>query len=309
MLRAVRNKMIDIGWTRQTINKNIDRIRRMYRWGVEEELVPETLYRALKAVAALSKGHYNVREAPPVKAVGDQLVESTLPHLPGTVADMVRVQRLAGMRPGEICSMRPCDVDRSVNPWRYVPESHKCEHHDQERVIFLGPKAQQILLPYLLRDPVECCFRPVDSESARRAEQHAARKTPIGDGNRPGTNRKRRPKRSAGDRYDVDSYRRAIERGCDRAFPPPAPVARAKGETTVQWRKRLTVTGKQILAEHFRKYRWTPNRLRHAAATKIREQYGSEAAQTVLGHVNLSTTELYAEKDYALAARVAREVG
>ncbi len=32
-----------------------------------------------------------------------------MPHLPEIVADMVRSQRLTGMRPAEVCFMRPCD--------------------------------------------------------------------------------------------------------------------------------------------------------------------------------------------------------
>jgi hypothetical protein len=55
--------------------------------------------------------------------------------------------------------------------------------------------------------------------------------------------------------------------------------------------------------------RWSPNRLRHAAATEIRKRFGLEAAQTVLGHAQASINEDYAERDLTLAVRVAREVG
>ena len=54
---------------------------------------------------------------------------------------------------------------------------------------------------------------------------------------------------------------------------------------------------------------WTPNRLRHSAATRIREQFGLEAASVTLGHARMNQTEIYAKKNYELAARVAREVG
>jgi site-specific recombinase XerC len=56
-------------------------------------------------------------------------------------------------------------------------------------------------------------------------------------------------------------------------------------------------------------HHWFPNQLRHTAGTEIRKQYGLEAAQTVLGHSKADVTEVYAERDYALAARVAKEVG
>ena len=41
----------------------------------------------------------------------------------------------------------------------------------------------------------------------------------------------------------------------------------------------------------------------------IRERYGIEAAQTVLGHSDPKTTEIYAERDFEMAARVMREIG
>ena len=49
-----------------------------------------------------------------------------------------------------------------------MPESHKTEHHGRERVIFIGPKAQDVLRPYLLRDKIGYCFVP--AESGAKAE-------------------------------------------------------------------------------------------------------------------------------------------
>jgi site-specific recombinase XerD len=49
--------------------------------------------------------------------------------------------------------------------------------------------------------------------------------------------------------------------------------------------------------------------LRHSAATIIRRQYGAEAAQAVLGHAELSTTEIYAEKSLEAARQIMREIG
>ena len=189
--------------------------------------------------------------------------------------------------------MRPCDIDRSVDPWRYTPQHHKTAHAGRERVIFIGPQAQAVLLRYLARDAEAHCFRPCDSEAKRRAAVHAARTTPLSCGNRPGTNLRRKPKHKPGDVYDVDAYRRAIHRACDRAFPAPLDIA-ADPATLSAWQ-----------SEH----RWAPNQLRHAAATEIRKRFGLEAAQTALGHARADVTQVYAERDYALAARVAKEVG
>lgn len=55
--------------------------------------------------------------------------------------------------------------------------------------------------------------------------------------------------------------------------------------------------------------KWTPGQLRHNAGTKVRAKFGAEAAQLVLGHQNLSTTEIYAEKDMARYRQIAKEIG
>jgi integrase len=54
---------------------------------------------------------------------------------------------------------------------------------------------------------------------------------------------------------------------------------------------------------------WSPNQLRHAAATEIRRRFGLEAAQVVLGHSTADITQVYAERNQALAAQVIREIG
>jgi integrase len=44
--------------------------------------------------------------------------------------------------------------------------------------------------------------------------------------------------------------------------------------------------------------RWSPNQLRHA-----------ETARVILGHSDVSTTEIYAERDHAAAMRAVARVG
>ena len=54
---------------------------------------------------------------------------------------------------------------------------------------------------------------------------------------------------------------------------------------------------------------WSPNRLRHNAATELRKEFGLEAARTVLGHTEADTTLFYAEVDWDTARRVIGAVG
>lgn len=148
-----------------------------------------------------------------------------------------------------------------------------------------------MLRPYLLRPADAYCFQPSESEKKRREVAHEQRKTPLSYGNSPGTNRKRKPKWKPGERYSTASYRRAVHRACDLAD------AQAHREQT------------KLMAENRVIPRWGPNRLRHTAGTKIRKQFGLEAAQVTLGHSRADVTQVYAERDMAKAAAVMSEVG
>ena len=53
----------------------------------------------------------------------------------------------------------------------------------------------------------------------------------------------------------------------------------------------------------------SPNRFRHAAATRLRARYGLEVAQVVLGHASAAMTEVYAGPDGGRAAQVLAEAG
>ena len=275
-LDELRNGMItDLDWSRKHINKQVSRLIRMFKWASEKELVDPSVPMALKTLAGLKKGRSNARETKGVSCVDDAIVDATVPHLPEVVADMVRLQRLTGARPGEVCSLRPCDLDRSSDVWLYSPCEHKTEHHEKGRIIVIGPKAQAVLMPYLLRPSDAFCFSPADSERKRRAKAAEARKTPLSCGNRSGSNRVSAPKRKPKDRYVTDSYRRAIHRVCK----------------------------KQEIEK------WAPNRLRHTSATEVRRRFGIEAAQVVCGHETADVTQIYAERNLELAKKVAREVG
>ena len=113
-------------------------------------------------------------------------------------------------------------------------------------------------------------------------------------GNRPGTNRKRKPKRTPRDRYDVNSYRRAIQRACDGAD------AKAKADSIK--------AGNEPTAERVVP-RWHPHQLRHNFATMIRRQYGIETARILLGHRSTAVTELYAEVDRGRVREIVSKIG
>lgn len=274
-LKAVRQSFIEAGQCRGTINQNVGRIVRMFRWAASEEFIPGSVWQNLAAVSGLRRGKTKAPDKPAVLPVDDATIATTLERVPDVIGDMVRLQRTTGMRPAELCMLRPCDVERTGSVWLYRPESHKTQHHGKDRVVLIGPKGQGILLKYLARAADDYCFRPCDSEAKRRAAQHDARQTPMNQGNRPGTNQVSSPQRPPGEKYTTNSYRRAIHRGCDKAGIP----------------------------------RWSPNRLRHSAATEIRRDFGLEAAQIVLGHSSADVTQVYAERDLQLGLRIAEKIG
>jgi integrase len=284
-LKAVRQKLVDDKLSRVYINDHIGRIKRMFKWAVEEELVPPGIYQALAAVAGLRRGRSKAADRAPIEPVADEVFQATLPYLPPIVADMARLQRLTGMRPTEVCIVRPADVDTSGPVWLYSPSIHKTEHHGRSRIVYLGPKAQAILRPYLLRPAETFCFSPKESEDRRRELAHQARTTPLCCGNRPGTNRRAKPKHQVGRRYNKDSFNRAIARAIDKA----------NGERA---KEKLDPLPK-----------WSSNRLRHSAATDIRREFGLEAAQILLGHAKADVTQVYAERDMKKAADVALKIG
>lgn len=151
-LETLREAMIDErDWSKKYINKQVNRIRALFKWSTAKELVEPRVSQALRELSGLKKGRTRAREIARVTVVADSVIDATLGKLPQVVADMIRVQRLTSARPGEICSLAPADIDRSGDVWIYRPVEHKTEHFERDRIVAIGPRAQQILLPYLTR--------------------------------------------------------------------------------------------------------------------------------------------------------------
>lgn len=298
-LKAVRQVMIDRDWCRSLVNGRINRIRRVFKWGVENELVPSSVLHGLQAVSGLKLGRCSVRETEPVKPVPDAIVAATCEVAPRVVASMIQLQRLSGMRPGEVVIMRTKDIDTSGRIWRYVPGHHKTEHHGRSRVVYLGPAAQRLLKPLLKSDLDAFIFTPADALAELALVKRSRRKTPVQPSQ---VLRQRRAKgRRLRGGYTTTTYARAISYACDRAFPHPE-LSRIRAS-------RLTDDQLKELDAWQKAHRWSPNRLRHSAATQLRKEFGIEAARVVLGHSSAGVTEIYAEQDLARAAEIMGRVG
>jgi integrase len=152
-LKELQERMIELGWSRGTINRAINRVRLCFSWAASEELIRPEVVMGLKTVPGLKKGRTNAREKDPVAPVPDDHLETILPHISSPVADLIGLLRLTGARPSEILTIKADEIDRTTDPecWRYSPGHHKSVHRGKERVIFLGERSQAILTPYLLR--------------------------------------------------------------------------------------------------------------------------------------------------------------
>lgn len=257
-------------------------------WAVRTERIPKehTKLDAIRELRPMDRS--KVRPKRKVLPVADEIVDRTLPHLRRPVAAMVRLQRLTGMRPTEVVRLTPSqvhrsgrvmlssgmavDLDRFPGVWVYVPITHKMQGRGKPRDIALGPRAQEVLLPFLDRDPNSHCFSPAESLAELKALQKAERKARGGGGS------KRKPRartRIIGDRYTGESYGKSVAQACKLHGIP----------------------------------HWHPYQLRHTAGTEALATGGIDSARAMLGHDTPLTTIIYAERDFKLAAKLAQERG
>lgn len=148
--KLLREHWVAGGLSRKTVNENAGIVRACFAWAVSEELLPPAVYHGLQAVASLRRGETAAREGRKVRPVEDAWVDAIRPFVARQVWAAVELQRLTGARPGEILGMRSRDVDTSGAVWLYRPAEHKTQElHGHERVIALGPQAQDVLRPWL----------------------------------------------------------------------------------------------------------------------------------------------------------------
>lgn len=175
-------KVVRSGLARRYINQQISRIKRCFGWAVEEEFVGVEVHAALLRVKGLRRGKSAAREKPRIRPVLGAPIDAVLPVVPPIIEKMIRLQLLCGGRPQDIVGMCAQDIDRSGPVWEYRPRRYKTEHHndgadtDLERVIYLGPIAQNILEPFLREQAVGYLFTPFEPNGrGTRNEMRTAR--------------------------------------------------------------------------------------------------------------------------------------
>jgi integrase len=275
--KAIRDGWVAAGIVRSQVNQRTLRVRRCFARGVGEELVPAEVLVTLRAVAGLREGRTSAVEGEGGRQVDIDHVERVLPLGDPRIATMIRLQLLSGMRPGEVVQMAMRAIDTTGPVWIFTPPRHKTAHHRKQRRVFLGPRAQETLRPWLRTELDAPLFQPGESRAERNAQRRANRVTKLWPSHVRHQARKRvlRPLRAPRDRYDVASYRQAIARTCHEADIPA----------------------------------WNPHGLRHTAASELRRQFGEETTRHVVGHSRFDTTRLHGEADQVRAAEAMGKIG
>lgn len=274
-LIAVREAMIGLDWARNTVNQSVRKITRMLRWAAENEYADASICVQCRMVTGLREGRCNARETERIQPVSQCDIDAVELFVSRQVWAMIQLQLLTGMRPGEVCMVRATDIDMSGNVWEYRPQTHKAAHHGKERVIFIGPLGQEILRPYLSNVSENgYVFRADSAEMGRNELRKQGRKSPMTP-SQAKRHRKESPMRTPGEFYQRTSYARAITRACHLA--------------------KVEV--------------WSPNRLRHNAATRLAKQFDIEGTRTVLGHSKADMTQVYAERDFDKARQIMLSAG
>jgi integrase len=276
-LKAVRQHLVDSGHAkaarplaRSYVNQLIGVVKTILKWGVSEELVPVAVHQALQTVEGIRKGRDpKVAESKRVRPVPEEHISPVLDQASPEIRTMIQLQDLTGMRPDEFTIMRPCDICTSDKVWVYTIPGRFDGGSGTEN----GSKTdwrEGFESKQVLLGPV--AQRLLKPWLDKRKTHEYLFSPPEAAGWR---GKLRRLSRAPRDHYDDESYCQAVQRACKRAKVPV----------------------------------WTPGRLRHNAATRIRKAYGLEAARLVLGHQHVSTREIYAERDTEKYRTIIEEVG
>lgn len=233
-MKAVRARMIESGWTRKFINKSVSRLRHVFRYGVENELVPAEILLRLQSIAPLLAGRTEAKDRAKRRPVPQDHIEQVKAIVPQRTRDLIDLQLLTGCRPGELIMLTGGMIDRTHQIWIAKLTDHKTAHHDKDRVLVFGPRAQKILIRYLTEDHGKPLFE-----------------------------------------FTRKWYGQAVGDACEKLNIP----------------------------------RFTPHWLRHNAASSLREEFGLDIAQIMLGHSSADVTQVYAHLNLNKALAIASQVG
>ncbi|MBI1347227.1 tyrosine-type recombinase/integrase [bacterium] len=157
-LKAARSIMVDKGWCRKYVNKSVCRVRHVFKWGIESDMVEPSVLDRLRAIAPLLPGKTEAKDHPEREAVPLADIEAVKKRLKQQNRDLIDLQLVTGARPGELIMLTTGMIDRGGSVWVAKLVDHKTLHHGKTRKLYFGPKAQLILSRYLKADPDQRLF-------------------------------------------------------------------------------------------------------------------------------------------------------
>jgi len=255
-------------FNRSVLNRNTRRIISIFKFGGWKELCTESAWQRLTVIPPYKKGEPGTFEGTKRKPVADDVLIRTLPYLPPTLQSMVKVQRLVGARPSEICNLTVGAVNQSGEVWEILLTEHKTKAHVGERIIKLRPEAREIIAPYLIgKNPGDAVFSPRTTMEERNAEKRTKCKSKV-TSSQAERDRQRaaNPRSGIGKFYTAKTYYRAIQHAI----------------------KKANKVGESI--PH-----WFPYMNRHATATADAMESILKLAMERLGHTDTKMTENYAQ--------------
>ena len=259
---ALRDALVRQGLCRNTVNCYLERVRRMWAWALDEGIVSATRKAELSQVRPLAAFRSEARETDPVKPVPDADMEATLTRLSRNLADMVRVERLTGMRPNETCLLAWESIDTSRTPWVYRPAQHKTQWRGHVRAVLIGPRARAILEQYR-RFAV-----PFSPAVAIQVETESPTGRTHGLPDKPT------------DRWDVPRYSAAVRLAAKSAGVPPWTPNRLRHAFATEVRRRHGLLVAAALLGHHQAFAVTQGYSRDAAVDELL-RIGADAIEEI----------------------------
>lgn len=267
-------------WSRQYLNKLLSRFRTILSWGTTYEYYPDSALAKIRRIKDVEEGDYpELVERPPVEDVPDYVVAQTLPYLPPTLADAVRLAKHNALRPSEICGLKVGDIDTTGEVW-ITKKSGKTTRHGILRITAWDAYSRSILARRCKgKTPEQYVISPRDAMRERweeRAAKRKSKKTPSATAR----DAAREPTKYAWlhDYYTPEALCHAVAKAIERANKKGVRIAK-----------------------------WYPYQLRHAGVTDAVKEQGIEAARVIASHKSIKMTDHYNHSQEELAIRYAEE--
>ncbi len=165
---------------RSTINQAVSSVKRIFKWAVGEELLPETVAFAVSVVSPLMEGETEAPEPQAVGTVEDKVIEATCKHLPPMLADVVHLLRMTGARPSEVLNLTPGHIVVTDDTlWTAPLSKHKNSKRGKYRELQFGAKGIAILRKYMLRPSDAPMFPPLEALKQRNEGKKHRHQPPL----------------------------------------------------------------------------------------------------------------------------------